>query len=309
MISRRALRIRCFQLLFAHFKQQSQASVEIIKRQCFQSLDKSYYFYLTMLSLLDEFRILELNDIEKQKKKFLKNHQQEFTPVFSNHPFLLTLENHKEFYQKLNEYKVNFGSDKDWVISIYRNFQKDELYLDYVQKKDFSLEATHQFIDNLIVEYLYHNDLLEHYFEEESQFANDDMYLSLHLVQKTIDDYYKTNEFKILSQYKDPINDKKFIEDLIQFTYENYFVFDKYIAKYSKNWDLERINFSDLLLIKMCMTELLYMPDIPLKTSVDEYIEISKEYSTPQSYVFINGIMVGVINDLKENGMLKKSIE
>ncbi|MCX8167328.1 MAG: transcription antitermination protein NusB, partial [Candidatus Micrarchaeota archaeon] len=133
-----------------------------------------------------------------------------------------------------------------------------------------------------------------------------DLYLSLNLVSKTIDEFLKTGEIKILPMYKDEYSDKLFVEKLLNYTIQNYTAFDDYIARYSKNWDLERINYSDLLLIKMCMVELIYMPEIPLKSSVDEYIEISKEYSTPQSYIFINGILVGVIKDLQEKGMINK---
>ncbi|GIV30036.1 MAG: hypothetical protein KatS3mg028_1102 [Bacteroidia bacterium] len=92
MISRRALRIRSFQFLFSYFKQNPLPSVEIVKRQCLQSLDKSYGFYLTILSLLDEFRIQEINQQEKQKNKFIRSAQDTFIPVFSAHPFFFGIE-------------------------------------------------------------------------------------------------------------------------------------------------------------------------------------------------------------------------
>lgn len=308
MISRRALRIRTFQYLFGYFKQDPPLSVQLIKKQCFQSLDKTYYFYLLILSLLDEFRVLELNDFEKHKKKFIKNDILPL-PVFSNHPFLVALNNEPSFYSLLNSYKVNFGNDKDWVLSLYKNIKESRIYKEYLDVlKESSETDTSLFLHHILSEMLYHSELLENYFEEQSQFASEDMYLSLNLASKTVDEFYTHNKIEILPQYKDPYQDKVFVEQLIDYTVQNYEMFDNYIKKYSENWDIERINYSDLLLIKMCMTELIYMPDIPFKTSVDEYIEISKEYSTPQSYVFINGIMVGVIKEWTENGMLKKNI-
>jgi len=305
MISRRALRIRTFQILFSYFKQSPPPSVEIVKRQCFQSLDKTYYFYLMMLSLLDEFRVLEVNDIEKQKSKFIKTNDS--TPsVFTKHPFFLALKNSREFYQKLSEYKVNFGTDKDWVNTIYKNLKQREFYQRYDQLNHPSKEDSAYFIEELLVEYLYNHPLVEHYFEENSQFDLDDLYLSLNLVLKTFEEFERSGYLKIFPPFKDELSDKQFVENLIHFTIQNYSNFDDIIAKYSKNWELERINYTDLLLLKMCLVEIMYMPEIPLKTSVDEYIEISKEYSTPQSYVFINGILAYIIKELKEKGLIKK---
>ena len=305
MISRRALRIRTFQILFSYFKQSPPPSVEIVKRQCFQSLDKTYYFYLMMLSLLDEFRVLEVNDIEKQKSKFIKTNDS-IPSVFTKHPFFSALKNSREFYQKLNEYKVNFGTDKDWVITIYKNLKQQEFYQRYDQLNHPSKEDSAYFIEELLVEYLYNHPLVEHYFEENSQFDLDDLYLSLNLVLKTFEEFERSGYLKIFPPFKDELSDKQFVENLIHFTIQNYSTFDDIIAKYSKNWELERINYTDLLLLKMCLVEIMYMPEIPLKTSVDEYIEISKEYSTPQSYVFINGILAYIIKELKEKGLIKK---
>lgn len=305
MISRRALRIRTFQFLFSYFKQSPPPSVEIVKRQCFQSLDKTYYFYLMMLSLLDEFRILEINDIEKQKNKFIKTNDSKLS-VFTKHPFLLALKNNRNFYQKLSEYKVNFGSDKDWVFTIYKNLKQQEFYKRYDQINDPSKEDTAYFIEELLIEHLYNHPLIEHYFEENSQFDLDDLYLSVNLTLKTYEEFERSGYLKIFPPFKDELSDKQFVENLINFTIQYYSTFDDIIAKYSKNWELERINYTDLLLLKMSLVEIMYMPEIPLKTSVDEYIEISKEYSTPQSYVFINGILAYIIKDLKEKDLIKK---
>jgi len=306
MLSRRALRIRVFQFLFSYFKQNGSITPQSLVKQCLQSLDKSYYFYLLILSLLDEFRINEINDIENQKNKFIKTNTP-ITPVFTSNPFLMALSQSKEFYNALNHFKVNF-KDKDWTISIYRAFKKTDIYQNYIQNFNPSdKEKAFLFLEELLADYLYNNEILENFFEEESQFAQDDLYLSINGALKTIEEFINQNSFTLLPKFKDENSDKKFIEELINYTIQNYSNFDSYIAQNSENWDLERINFSDLILLKMCMTELIYFPEIPLKTSVDEYIEISKEYSTPQSYVFINGLIAPIIKYLTEKGMIKKS--
>lgn len=313
MISRRALRIRSFQFLFSYFKQNInhsdttslKVSIETIKKQCLQSLDKSYYFYLLVLSLLDEFRILELNEFEKDKYKYIqKKHQR--VPVFSTNPFLMALSQSKEFHQKLNQYQVNFGKDKDWTVLVYKAIKKDEIYLEYIKKAEHSFHHALIFIEDIVSDVLYYNELVESFFEENSQFAQDDLYLSMNMVIKNIYVFSQTKSFKVLPQYKDPSSDKKFLYDLLDYTVQNYDAFDAYIAKYSENWDIDRMNYTDLLLLKMCMVEIIYMPDIPLKAIVDEYLEISKDYSTPQSYAFINGILVGLIKDLKEKGLIQR---
>ncbi len=305
MISRRSLRIRAFQYLFSYFKQEPYPSIEYFKQQCLKSLDKTYYFYLLMLSLLDEMRLLELNDKEKYKNKLIKAHV-EFIPFFSTNPFLLALKENQLFYQKLTAHKVHFGKDKDWVYTVYKNFRKSEMFKNY-SESEHSEKTALQFLEEFVTDYLYHNELVENFFDEESQFAQEDLYISLNFILKNIEEFEKQKKLEIFSLYKDEKVDKKFVEDLMHYTAQNFKVFDTYIQKYSENWDLERINYSDLLLLKMCLVELIYFPEIPLKTSVDEYIEISKEYSTSQSYVFINGILVGLIKDLREKGMLHKT--
>ncbi len=305
MISRRSLRIRAFQYLFSYFKQEPYPSIEYFKQQSLKSLDKTYYFYLLMLSLLDEMRILELNDKEKHKNKLIKANV-EFIPFFSINPFLLALKENQLFYQKLTAHKVNFGKDKDWVHAVYKNFRKSEMFKNYSESKH-SEKIALLFLEEFVTDYLYHNELVENFFDEESQFAQEDLYISLNFILKNIEEFEKQKKLEIFSLYKDEKVDKKFVEDIMHYTAQNFKVFDTYIQKYSENWDLERINYSDLLLLKMCLVELIYFPEIPLKTSVDEYIEISKEYSTSQSYVFINGILVGLIKALREKGMLHKT--
>lgn len=305
MISRRSLRIRAFQYLFSYFKQEPYPSIEYLKQQCLKSLDKTYYFYLLMLSLLDEMRLLELNDREKYKNKLIKT-SVEFIPFFSTNPFLLALKENQLFYQKLTAHKVYFGKDKDWVQAVYKNFRKSEMFKNY-SESEHSEKTALQFLEEFVTDYLYHNELVENFFDEESQFAQEDLYISLNFIFKNIEEFEKQKKLEIFSLYKDEKVDKKFVEDLMHYTAQNFKVFDTYIQKYSENWDLERINYSDLLLLKMCLVELIYFPEIPLKTSVDEYIEISKEYSTSQSYIFINGILVGLIKDLREKGMLHKT--
>lgn len=305
MISRRSLRIRVFQFLFSYFKQDPLPSADYVKQQCFKSLEKTYYFYLVILSLLDEMRVLESDDIERKKNKLIQK-KNEFIPFFTIQPFLVALKEYKPFYQKLTEYKVNFGNDKDWVRSIYRNFRKSDLFQSYQESEKLEPHLF-QFIELFITDYLYHNDLLEHYFDEQSQFAHEDLYISLNFALKNLEEFEKHHTIKIFNLYKDEKSDKKFVENLIHYTIQNYKIFDSYIQKYSENWDLERINYTDLLLLKMCLVELIYFPDIPLKTSVDEYIEISKDYSTAQSYVFINGILVGLIKEFSEKNMIQKT--
>ncbi len=304
MIYRRAIRMRAFQFLFSYFKQTPPPSLELLKKHFFQSLDKSYYFYLLILSLLDELRTIEINENEKQKSKFIKN--EESSSVFSNHPFLLALIKNKSFHQKLNEYKVNFGNDKDWVQSIYKALKKNDIYTDYITRKDFSEENAFDFSEQLLLEFLYNNELLEHFFEDESQFAQNDLFFAINATKRTINEFKKNKVFTISPKYKDEISDKKFANELLDYTVQNYHDFDAYITKYSENWDLERIHFSDLLLLKMCMVELIYT-SVPIKTSVDEYIEISKEYSSPQSYIFINGILMTFTKEAIEKGLIKKS--
>jgi N utilization substance protein B len=151
-------------------------------------------------------------------------------------------------------------------------------------------------------------ELLNHFYEEKNLHWGDDIYLVNPMVVKTIESFKETStpDFALLTLYKDREEDEQFIKDLFRQTVIQYDETKKLIGDKTKNWEVERIAMMDVLLMQMAITEILYFSNIPVKVSLNEFIEISKIYSTPKSKLFINGILDKLLIDFKAEGKLNK---
>ncbi len=305
MLSRRVLRIRVFQFLFSLLKQQDVTRLDSIKKNLFQSLEKTYRFYFILLSLLSEFKRLEQEDIDnKKRKKTASTSDLNPSTKLIQNQFINAIGHSKEFKHHLEKHKINFGYDEDWVKIIFKDLKQSELYQSYISSDSIT---DFNFIDTLLKDFIYHHDLTEHFFEENSAFAADDLYISTQACIRTLEKFEETKVFTLITAYKNEAIDKLFAEELLEKTFKQFDSLNTIIEKYSKNWEIDRINYTDLLLIKMATTELMFMPDVPIKVTVDEYLEISKEYSSPNSYIFINGMLDNIIKELSNNKLIKKN--
>jgi N utilization substance protein B len=127
-------------------------------------------------------------------------------------------------------------------------------------------------------------------------------------VIKTIESFKETSNegYRLLSLYKDAEDDKAFVKDLFRKTALNNAEYEELIGKKTQNWEVDRIASMDILIMKMALTELLNFNSIPVKVSLNEYIELSKEYSTPKSKIFVNGILDKLVADLKRENKIMK---
>ena len=151
-------------------------------------------------------------------------------------------------------------------------------------------------------------ELLNHFYEEKNLHWGDDTYLVNPMVVKTIESFKEnTNpDFALIPLYKDKEEDEQFIKDLFRQTILQEAETKKLIADKTQNWEVERIAMMDILLMKMALTEILHFSSIPVKVTLNEFIEISKIYSTPKSKIFINGILDKILADFKTEGRLNK---
>jgi N utilization substance protein B len=205
--------------------------------------------------------------------------------------------------------KQGFEWDRDIVKKIWMDFvEKSESYKDYIHNKQRDLEADKKFISDMLKECVFKNEVMLNYLEENSMMWGEDKDSIKSLVLKSIKNITASTTTielpEISSNWED---DKDFFVQLYNITLDREKEIEEVIAQKLKNWDMERVALTDKVILQMAMAEFLGFPSIPTKVTINEYIEICKEYSTPKSKQFVNGLLDAIAIEMSNNGKIKKS--
>lgn len=307
MLNRRYLRIKVMQALYAYF--QSDANdMSKSERDLLQSIDKVHELYVYLLTLLTELTFQAGKIIEEAKSKKLPT-QSDLSPntKFIDNLLIKKINDNKQLVREVANRKVSWQAEGELVRKILTNIKSTELYQAYMSIGERSFEVDKKFIIDIYKECVAEFDLLEHFFEQRSIYWIDDMRLVNSVILKSFESSSETYDLSLVSLYKDEVEDKQFVVDLFRKTVINEKESEKYISEKTKNWEVDRIALMDVLLMKMSITEILHFTSIPIKVSLNEYIEISKTYSSPKSKIFINGILDKLVQDFKEQNKLQKT--
>ena len=314
MLSRRHLRIKVMQALYAHF--QAEDTILIAgEKKLVANIESIYDLYIHILSSIIETSDIARNLMEEARQKFLPT-EDEINPNtrFIDNRFISQLDNNRDLRKNINRLKINWADNKEVFRRIFLNFRDSEVYKEYMSSTESSYKKDKEIVVSLLTEGLLSSDPFVSLFEEKNIFWADDMDTAVMMVLKTIKKWTKAmDEFEPLppllitpdDEGDDLIND--FVLKLFRKTIINSDDYAKLIAKYADNWEFERIAILDVILFKMALSEFMEFPSIPVKVTINEYIEISKEYSTPKSRQFLNGLLDKMSIDLKAEGRLKKS--
>jgi N utilization substance protein B len=275
-----------------------------------QSLDRIYDLYIHHLSLLSEFQGFAKNQIEDGKKKRLPT-AEDLNPNtrFAENPVLLQLENNRQLQKEVERRRINWADHVELVRRIFTLFKASDQFKQYMSAESVTYKDHRHIVYHLYEDFVFTNEHLLSLFEERSIFWVNDFDQVGELVVRTISEF-KATELEggpLPGMFKDEEEDRQFVIDLFRKTAVHSMEFQSLIEAKLENWDLERIASTDILLMKMAMSEFVYMNSIPTRVTMNEYIEIAKEYSTPKSHTFINGILDKVLIDLKEQGKVKKT--
>jgi transcription antitermination protein NusB len=314
MLSRRLLRIKVLQALYAHFISQNDR-VDNGERQLFVSIDKLFDLFFYQLSLLVEITDFERQRMEEAKSKFLPTNE-ELNPNtrFTDNRLIAQIAKNRDYIRHVELLKISWADDDELIRKLnnqIRESKEFELYL--TQEKD-SYDADKSFILKIFQKFICQSELLHSIYEEKSIYWSDDFDTVSILIQKAIKDYRQDwDEFKPMPTLfdnkgtDDSKEDREFVKLLYRKTIIHSAEFEEIIERKADNWDYERIALMDIILLKMAITELTDFPSIPIKVTLNEYIELSKSYSTPKSKVFINGILDNLISEFKESNKIKKT--
>lgn len=306
MLNRRFLRIKVMQMLYSFF-QHENADMALFEKELFKSLDKVYSLYLTILALFTDLHHTAYMVIDENKNKRLPT-KEDLNPnlKFVNNTLLKALSENAALKKELEKQKISWQTDFDLVRKLFneiRNSEEYKTYMGYGAEND--VKEDRDLLISLIVNYLGEHDLLNHLFEDKNIHWADDTFLAFNSVIRTFETF--DGKFVLMPLLKDVDDDNKFVSTLFRKTIQFNAEYQDLIKNHTKNWDLDRIANMDMLLMKMAIAEIMYLPNIPVKVSLNEYIDISKEYSTPNSKTFVNGVLDKIIAELKRDNKIQKT--
>lgn len=274
------------------------------------SLDNIYNLYLLLMSLLIEVHKRAEDHQEKSSKKHLAT-KEEKNPNMKlvNNQVLQMLRDNVLLQDELEKNKINnWELDSEYIEIIFKELKTSDLYAEYMQTKTTTFKEDRKFITDVFSDIIAPNNKLYEYLEDKNLTWIDDLPVVntaiLKLLRKVKDQSLAT--YFLPKLYKDS-EDKDFAVDLFKKTLLNQAKFLEIIQDKTQNWDTDRIAKLDIVLLKMAICEIQKFPSIPVKVTINEYLEIAKEYSTPKSSIFINGILDKLVKEYIDSDTLNKS--
>ncbi|MEI7896071.1 MAG: transcription antitermination factor NusB [bacterium] len=314
MLGRRHYRIKVLQALYAYF-QGGEVRIEVAEKNLLHSLDKVYELYFLQLSFLLEVIHFYRFRTEESKTKFYPT-PEEVNPSYklSENRLILQLQQNRQLGEQMANYKISWTEEQEMVRKVYQKLKTSKDHAEYLASGVSSYKEDQDFVEKLFRKFIAKSPDLQFYFEERNIFWDDDFEVTAIFVLKTIklmsESFGERDTLTGLfskDQEDDQDEDRKFILELFRKTIMNSDESDKLIDARTRNWELERIALTDILLIKMALTELIHFSQIPVKVTMNEYIEISKQFSSQKSKLFINGILDKLVSDLTEENKIKKT--
>ena len=306
MLSRRLLRIKVLKALFAHI--QSGADNRIASEKSLMSaVDKSYDLYFQMLTLPVELAAYARERQELARNKHLPTYEDLHPNTrFVDNALIRLIAESDSVNDRVAARKLGWKQAPDLIRTLYAQLYESDYYQAYMQSPDASFEADKQLLIRFF-EAMQTCDALDEFLEESSVLWCDDLPFITILLLRTLENARPSHkELKVAAEFKSE-EDPDFVRTLFERTLANYDSYQTYIEQFTANWDLERIVFMDNLIIATAMAELTSFPSIPVKVTLDEFIEISKYYSTPGSSTFINGVLDKAVEKLTAEKLIQKS--
>ncbi|SFJ10964.1 MULTISPECIES: transcription antitermination factor NusB [Olleya] len=308
MLSRRHIRVKVMQVLYAFNGTESD---DFSKDQKFllYSIDNMYSLYLMILSLMIEVNKKSKTQLETIQKKHLATPEEKNpNKKFINNQVLQLIANNEALKIAFANNNINnWQLDNEYVDVIYKAIIASDLYKEYMQTKTSTFKEDRDFIVDVFKDIIAPNEKLYDYIEDKNLTWLDDLPTVNTSILKLLRKIKESSDERFLTPqlYKD-IEDKQYAINLFKKTLLNQTKIGQEISDKTKNWDTERIASLDMVLLKMAICELKEFPSIPTKVTINEYLEISKEYSTPKSSIFINGILDKILKEYQEDGKLNK---
>ncbi len=307
MLSRRLLRVKVMQTVYGHFRG-GESTIQQTEKELFHSISKSHELYHLLLLLILDVRDYAEKRIENGLNKKRPTHE-DLHPnkKFINNEVVLQLKENKQLLNYIDATGLSWKNNEEYIKDIYKLIIESDLYKQYMESEEQSYESDRKFISKLYEKVIGQYLPLYALFEEKSIFWNDEAEFVVSIVVKTLKEFQEENGINqpLQREFKDE-EDRDFVKTLFRKAVVNNLEYQNLIKKFSRNWDLERVAYIDIVLMQIAIAEVMEFPKIPVKVTLNEYIEIAKHYSTPKSGNFINGILDKIINHLTDEENLVK---
>ena len=308
MISRRIIRTKVLQILYAHTSSPEKTIAQSESELHF-SIRKTYDLYHLLFAILVEMSDFANERIESRKNKNLPT-EDDLNPNlrFVNNRLINRLKDDKSLNDYLTRNKLNWSAYPDLIRGIFNSMIESDLYTIYINSSTDDFQNDRRFCEDFFSNILVNSDIMLNELEEQSIYWNDDLDFTISMVIKTIKKFKSAddrNEY-LMSLYKDE-EDQDFTTKLFRKAIMNNVENRQIIETYTKNWDVDRVAIMDVLIMQLALTELIEFPSIPVKVTLNEYIELAKYYSTNRSSTFINGVLDRITKDFREEGKIVKS--
>ena len=307
MISRRMLRIKAIKALYAHLKSDAD-SLMASEKTLVASIDKTYDLYFLMLSLIVELAHYAEQRQELARKKQLPTYE-DLNPnrKFVENSVIRLIDSSDAVNDYLAARKLSWAKYPELIKTLFAQLEQTEYYKAYMSRAERSFRDDLALVTEFYTNELESSEILEDVLDEMSILWNDDLGFALIMVTRTLSNMRPSHtDVKVLPKFKSE-EDLDFAMQLFEKASLGYADNLLYIEKFTRNWDVERIAFMDNLIMATAVAELVTFPSIPVKVTLDEYIEIAKFYSTASSSTFINGVLDKVVASLQEEGRIQKS--
>jgi len=266
--------------------------------------------HLSIIALLEElaFQNKKLADEKKSKTTLLGERTQSSTNLYDNKVIVKLKQD--EVYQKLKkDHKINWSNQGDQIRDWYKGvLNKDESFREYIKKESTNYEEDWVILDYICRGVIFKNDIFTSFFEDIDLDWSENKPIVRSLVLKTIKSIKEeSDEFQIADISYNWEDDSEYVMELFKATTKENDYLESLLVGKLENWDIDRVAMTDKVILKMALAELIYFPSIPTKVTINEFIEISKTFSTPKSKKFVNGILDKLTADLVEQGIIRKS--
>src|ERR1700744_2540560 len=308
MLNRRHLRVKVLQALYAYH--QTHSDVKTQEKNLLQSIDKVYEMYIWMLSLISEVVAFADADATERAHKHLPT-KEDLNPdlkILTNR-FYTSLQKNKEYLASVKKYKIEWSFEPELVKTLFKALKSSTEYAEYLKKTGDTIQTDKDIIKFIFKKVILKSSLAEQVFEDKFIVWPVDKDVLQALIAKTFknfayDEPEKNELAEVTGNWEE---DREFIVNLLEESIRHDKEYQELISAKTQNWEPERIAMMDTLLMKMAITEFLDFPSVPVKVTINEYLEISKEFSTPKSNSFLNGILDKILIELKEQHKINKT--
>ena len=310
MINRVLLRIKILQIIYAFYKGDSH-SVALAEKELFHSVEKTYELYFHLLQLAVEVTNYASNKIDARKNK-LRPSDDDLNPntLFVDNSFVTQLSKNVQLQNYIKENKISWDNNQDTVKTVYELVAASDSYVEYMSAEKADYAADKDIWRKIYKKIILQSEEFSDSIEDQSIYWTDDLEIVISFIIKTIKKFDLVNgvDQPLLPMFKDE-EDAEFAGKLLKNSLEKEKEYRKMIDSHTNNWELDRIAFMDIIIMQTALAEIMTFPTIPVNVTLNEYIEISKNYSTDRSATFINGVLDNIVKELEAENNLNKVVK